>query len=301
MDREWNDSQPIYRQLRDRVVAMIRGEKGTTVRLRVIPSDALDPAVRSVIAIVRDEIKLTDQEAKARVYTVPALKKGERSSKIGVLDLPSFYADMQGGENAKSLTKDTARLLAELKRRQVDGIVVDLRRDGGESQRQGGIGSGGRGRGQAHFAVVELNAVFDGFGERRRRRTPSAPTITVTPRGVGGSRDHSGCLGDGLHQFVRVTGARQDGHLVLFLQQQAIEFARGQAVQRHPSIQEHVTGAVHFVKVRNSFDVGKRPTHRTQDVEIAQPAVSLFEIRLQQVRQVAMHFVANHHLTLEFG
>ena len=117
----------------DKIVAMIRGEKGTTVRLRVIPADALDPAVRIVIAIVRDEIKLTDQEAKARVYTLPARKKGERASKIGVLDLPSFYADMQGGEDAKSLTRDTERLLAELKRRQVDGVVVDLRRDGGGS------------------------------------------------------------------------------------------------------------------------------------------------------------------------
>jgi carboxyl-terminal processing protease len=117
----------------DKVVAMIRGEKGTTVRLRVIPADAIDPSTRVVVPIVRDEIKLTDQEAKARVYTVPAKQKGARPSKIGVLDLPSFYADMQGGDDAKSLTRDTDRLLAELKRRQVDAIVVDLRRDGGGS------------------------------------------------------------------------------------------------------------------------------------------------------------------------
>ncbi len=117
----------------DKVVAMIRGEKGTTVRLRVIPSDAIDPSTRVVVPIVRDEIKLTDQEAKARVYTVPAKQKGARAMKIGVLDLPSFYADMQGGEDAKSLTRDTERLLGELKRRGVDGVVVDLRRDGGGS------------------------------------------------------------------------------------------------------------------------------------------------------------------------
>jgi carboxyl-terminal processing protease len=117
----------------DKVVAMIRGEKGTIVRLRVIPADALDPATRVVVPILRDEIKLTDQEAKARIYTVPAKQKGARPSKIGVLDLPSFYADMQGGEDAKSLTRDTERLLSELKKRQVDGIVVDLRRDGGGS------------------------------------------------------------------------------------------------------------------------------------------------------------------------
>jgi carboxyl-terminal processing protease len=117
----------------DKIVAMIRGEKGTTVRLRVIPSDAVDPATRMVIPIVRDEIKLTDQEAKARVYTLPGKEKGSKSSKIGVLDLPSFYADMRGGEDAKSLTRDTERLIAELRKRQVEAIVVDLRRDGGGS------------------------------------------------------------------------------------------------------------------------------------------------------------------------
>ncbi len=117
----------------DKVVAMIRGEKGTSVRLRVIPSDAIDPSTRVVLSIVRDEIKLTDQEAKARIYAVPADRKGGRSPKIGVLDLPSFYADMQGGSDAKSLTHDVDRLLTELKRRQVDAVVVDLRRDGGGS------------------------------------------------------------------------------------------------------------------------------------------------------------------------
>lgn len=116
----------------DKVVAMIRGEKGTTVRLRVIPSDALDAATRVVVPIVRDEIKLTDQEAKARVYTLPGKDK-KSPAKIGFLDLPSFYADMRGGEDAKSLTRDVERLLAELRRRKVDGIVVDLRRDGGGS------------------------------------------------------------------------------------------------------------------------------------------------------------------------
>ncbi len=115
----------------DRVVAMIRGEKGSVVRLRVIPAAALDPSTRKVIKITRDEIKLTDQEARARLYTLPAAKKGERALKIGVLDLPSFYADMRGGDNAKSLTRDTARLLAELRRRGADAVVVDLRANGG--------------------------------------------------------------------------------------------------------------------------------------------------------------------------
>ncbi|HAZ07089.1 MAG TPA: tail-specific protease [Elusimicrobia bacterium] len=115
----------------DRVVSMIRGEKGSTVRLRVLPADAPDPAARMVATLVRDEIKLTDQEAKARVYTLPGA--GGRRSKVGVLDVPSFYADMRGGDGAKSVTRDAGRLLEELKKRGVDCVVVDLRHDGGGS------------------------------------------------------------------------------------------------------------------------------------------------------------------------
>jgi carboxyl-terminal processing protease len=115
----------------DRVVGMIRGEKGTVVRLRVIPAAAIDPADRSVIAITRAEIKLTDQEAKAKILTVPG--RDGRNAKVGVIDLPSFYADMQGGSDGKSATRDVERLLAELKKRSVDSVIIDLRRDGGGS------------------------------------------------------------------------------------------------------------------------------------------------------------------------
>jgi carboxyl-terminal processing protease len=115
----------------DRLVQMIRGEKGTSVRMRVIPKDAIDPSTRVVITLVRDEIKLTDQEAKAKIYTVPG--RGGKPSKIGVLDLPSFYADMRGGSDGKSATKDVERLIAEMKRRGADSLIIDLRRDGGGS------------------------------------------------------------------------------------------------------------------------------------------------------------------------
>jgi carboxyl-terminal processing protease len=80
---------------------------------------------------VRDEIKLTDQEAKAKIFTVPG--KGGKSSRVGVLDLPSFYADMRGGSDGKSATRDTERLIGEMKRRGMDSLIIDLRRDGGGS------------------------------------------------------------------------------------------------------------------------------------------------------------------------
>lgn len=115
----------------DRLVQLIRGEKGTTVRLRVIPADAIDPSTRVNVSIVRDEIKLTDQEAKAKVITAP--QPGGRSIKIGVIDLPSFYADMKSVIEPKSTTRDVEKLLGALRKENVDGVILDLRRNGGGS------------------------------------------------------------------------------------------------------------------------------------------------------------------------
>jgi len=117
----------------ERLVQMIRGEKGSIVRMRVIPADAIDPATRVVITLVRDEIKLTDQEAKGKIFTVPSAMKGGKPSKVGMIDLPSFYADMRGGSDGKSATRDVERLIAEMKRRGIDSLIIDLRRDGGGS------------------------------------------------------------------------------------------------------------------------------------------------------------------------
>ncbi len=115
----------------DRVVQLIRGEKGTLVRLRVIPADALDPATRVVIALVRDEIKLTDQEAKAKILELEG--PGGKTLKIGAIDLPSFYADMKSMVEPKSTTRDLEKLISYLKKERVDGLILDLRRNGGGS------------------------------------------------------------------------------------------------------------------------------------------------------------------------
>jgi carboxyl-terminal processing protease len=114
----------------DRLVQMIRGEKGTKVRLRTIPADAVDQTTRVTVTLVRDEIKLTDQEAKAKVIDVPV---SGRTMKLGVIDLPSFYADMKAGGEAKSTTRDVATLIGELKKQGIEGLIMDLRRNGGGS------------------------------------------------------------------------------------------------------------------------------------------------------------------------
>jgi carboxyl-terminal processing protease len=113
----------------DKVVEMIRGKKGTHVRLLVIPSDAPDPSRRKNVELVRDEIKLKDQEARADII----IRKDENGDpiKLGWITLPSFYADMD--HHQKSTTRDVLALLKRLKKENIAGLVVDLRRNGGGS------------------------------------------------------------------------------------------------------------------------------------------------------------------------
>src|SRR5947208_2178372 len=113
----------------DKVVEMIRGKKGTRVRLLVIPADVTDPSHRKNVELVRDEIKLKDQEARADII----IRKDENGNniKLGWLTLPSFYADMD--KHQKSTTRDVVALLKRLKKENIAGLVVDLRRNGGGS------------------------------------------------------------------------------------------------------------------------------------------------------------------------
>jgi carboxyl-terminal processing protease len=113
-------------------VELIRGPKDTKVTLTILAADAPEGSPPKAITLVRGEIKLADQAAKAKIIDLP-MGKGS-PLRIGVIDLPSFYADM-GAKSVepRSATKDVARLLAKLKAENVRGIVMDLRRNGGGS------------------------------------------------------------------------------------------------------------------------------------------------------------------------
>jgi len=125
----------------NKVVEQIRGPKGTEVRLTIIPADAPNSSVRKVITLVRDEIKLEDSAAKAKIFEVPLPKKsasGETTTRLGVIDLPSFYSSFElegrrGGGEQKSTTTDVAKLVRKLVSEKVSGIILDLRRNGGGS------------------------------------------------------------------------------------------------------------------------------------------------------------------------
>lgn len=115
------------------VVQLIRGPKGTTVRLLILPADALNP-IQKEIKIVRDKVKLEEQAAKKEILEI---NNEGTPYKIGVIDIPAFYSDFEaqqrGEKDYKSTTKDVRKIIEELKAENVDGIIVDLRNNGGGS------------------------------------------------------------------------------------------------------------------------------------------------------------------------
>jgi len=117
----------------DDVVALIRGAKDTTVRLQFIPSKG-DSSNTKTITIVRDTVKLENKSAQSKILNI--VNEGQ-TYKLGVIDIPAFYMDFEAyrarDPNYKSTTRDVYKLVEELKDADVDGIVVDLRSNGGGS------------------------------------------------------------------------------------------------------------------------------------------------------------------------
>ncbi|WP_286803733.1 carboxy terminal-processing peptidase [Marinobacter sp. UBA2498] len=116
----------------DEVVDLIRGPRNSTVTLEVIPANASDETITETIAIKRDEVKLEEQSASKDTIR---LERGGKEYTIGVITIPTFYADFQamqaGDPNYKSTTRDVRNLIAELEADGVDGLVMDLRNNGG--------------------------------------------------------------------------------------------------------------------------------------------------------------------------
>ena len=117
----------------DNAIQLIRGAKGTTVRLKIV-SKGQDIASPKIISIVREKIVLQDQSVKKEIKTIPSNGK---EIKIGIIDIPAFYADFKayqaGDLNYKSTTRDVKLIIDSLKAAKVDAIVVDLRSNGGGS------------------------------------------------------------------------------------------------------------------------------------------------------------------------
>lgn len=123
---------PLYKSVR-----LIRGEKGTRVVLLVQPASDPSGATVRQIALVRDKINLEERAAKAKVHNLPGDAETDQEYRLGVITLPDFYADQQGlkkgKKDSKSSARDVRNLLADLQDQNVDGILLDLRNNGGGS------------------------------------------------------------------------------------------------------------------------------------------------------------------------
>jgi len=131
------------------VVALIRGAKDTVVVLDVLPADAGLDGKHKLVTLVRDKIRLEQQAAKK---TVIKINNVDSTRQIGVITLPTFYQDFAARNNGekefKSATRDVSRLLGELKKDKVDGVLIDLRNNGGGSLNE----------------AIELTGLFIGKG-----------------------------------------------------------------------------------------------------------------------------------------
>ena len=121
----------------DDVVDLVRGKKGTVVRLDVIPAAGRADEARR-LTITRNEVQLEEQAAQSKIIKINALDGAPR--KIGVIDIPAFYLDFdayrKGDPDFRSTTRDVAKLVNELNDAGVDGLVIDLRGNGGGSLRE---------------------------------------------------------------------------------------------------------------------------------------------------------------------
>lgn len=118
----------------ENAIALIRGTKGTTVKLEILPVGASAGSKPKVVEMVREKIILKDQSAKKEIRTY---NNNGKAVKIGVISIPAFYIDYNdykaGNPNYKSTTHDVKLLLDSLKQENVDGVVIDLRENGGGS------------------------------------------------------------------------------------------------------------------------------------------------------------------------
>ena len=120
---------PLYRSVR-----LIRGELGTRVVLTVIPASDPSGMATKTVDLIRDEVKLEEREARSTIHTITGEDGSER--RIGVITLPTFYADMQGKRNdpnAKSASRDVAVIIRNMRKEGIDAMVLDLRGNGGGS------------------------------------------------------------------------------------------------------------------------------------------------------------------------
>ena len=116
------------------MVDLIRGPKGSTVRLEVLPKKVWGGKT-DIVEIIRDEIKLEEQAAKG--FTISIESTAGYTSLVGVIEIPTFYQDFDaktaGRDDYKSTTKDVEKIIKQLTKQDLSGLIIDVRNNGGGS------------------------------------------------------------------------------------------------------------------------------------------------------------------------
>lgn len=110
------------------IVRKIKGAKGTTVRLLIRPGETSDPSARKIVSLRRDEVKLTANLASARIFSLPV---NDSFISVGVIELPSFYGNIGINNALATTTEDVQELIEKLKAQNIEGLILDLRNNGG--------------------------------------------------------------------------------------------------------------------------------------------------------------------------
>ncbi|MCU7795711.1 MAG: carboxy terminal-processing peptidase [Candidatus Thiodiazotropha sp. (ex Myrtea spinifera)] len=166
------------------VVEQIRGPKGSVVRLHIVPKGSQSEADPEAITLVRNKIKLEEQAAKS--YIIDGLD-GMEKYRVGVVEVPTFYRDFaaesRGEEDFRSTTRDVRNLLADLNKQGVDGIVIDLRENGGGSLSEATELTG------LFIKTGPVVQIKDAFGKVEVERDPDTEIAYSGPMAVLVDRD----------------------------------------------------------------------------------------------------------------
>ena len=167
----------------DDVVQLIRGPKDTEVKLEVIPSTSLDESQTKIITLTRNVVKLEDQAAEKRIINI---KNADSEFKLGVVELPAFYMDFNAYQRReydfRSSSKDVKNLIRTMKNNDIDGLIIDLRNNGGGSLLEANalaqlfLGAGPK------VQVKTSTGSIHGLGERRGFQFYDGPLAILVNR-----------------------------------------------------------------------------------------------------------------------
>ena len=167
----------------DDVVQLIRGPKNTEVKLEVIPATSLDESQTKIITLTRNFVRLEDQAAQKRIINI---KKSDSEYKLGVVELPAFYMDFDAYQKReydfKSSSKDVKDLIRGMKNNDIDGLIIDLRNNGGGSLLEANalahlfLGAGTK------VQVKTSSGSIHGLGERRGFQFYDGPLVILVNR-----------------------------------------------------------------------------------------------------------------------